>query len=74
MIMNLIVFWILMSLFFGSRAAGRTFGFLFGVMALIWVIGILAGFGLMLLPLIVVIVIFSKVVVPFVVAFLRHFQ
>ena len=36
--------------------------------------GILAGFGLMLLPLIVVIVIFSKVVVPFVVAFLCHFQ
>ena len=72
MIMNLIVFWILMSLFFGSRAAGRAFGFLFGIMALIWVVGILAGFGLM--PLIVVIVIFSKVVVPFVVAFLRHFQ
>ena len=35
-------------------------------MALIWVVGILAGFGLMLLPLIVVIVIFSKVVVPYV--------
>ena len=49
MIMNLIVFWILMSLFFGSRAAGRAFGFLFGIMALIWVVGILAGFGLMLL-------------------------
>ena len=43
-------------------------------MALIWVVGILAGFGLMLLLLIVVIVIFNKVVVPFVVAFLRHFQ
>ena len=43
-------------------------------MALIWVVGSLAGFGLMLLLLIVVIVIFSKVVVPFVVAFLRHFQ
>ena len=74
MIMNLIVFWILMSLFFGSRATGRAFGFLFGIMALIWVVGILAGFGLMLLPLIVVIIIFSKVAVPFVVAFLRHFQ
>ena len=43
-------------------------------MALIWVVGILAGFGLMLFPLIVVVVIFSKVVVPFVVAFLLHFQ
>ena len=43
-------------------------------MALIWVVGILAGFGLMLFPLIVVVVIFSKVVVPFVVAFLRYFQ
>ena len=71
---NLFILWILMSLFFGSRAAGRAFGSLFGFMALIWVIGILAGFGLMLFPLIVVIVIFSKVAVPFVVAFLRHFQ
>ena len=66
MIINLIVFWILMSLFFGSRAAGRAFGFLFGILAFFWVVRLLAGFGLILLPLIVVIVVFSKVVVPFV--------
>ena len=71
---NLIVFWILMSLFFGSRAAGRAFGFLFGILAFFWVVRLLAGFGLILLPLIVVIVVFSKVVVPFVGTFLRHFQ
>ena len=74
MIINLIVFWILMSLFFGSRAAGRAFGFLFGILAFFWVVRLLAGFGLILLPFIVVIVVFSKVVVPFVGAFLRHFQ
>ena len=74
MIINLIVFWILMSLFFGSRAAGRAFGFLFGILAFFWVVRLLAGFGLILLPLIVVIVVFSKVVVPFVGTFLRHFQ
>jgi hypothetical protein len=74
MFMNLFVFWILMSLFFGSRAAGRAFGFLFGIMAFFWVIRLLAGFGLMLLPIILVVVVLSKVVVPFVVTFLRHFQ
>ena len=74
MIMNLIIFWILMSLFLGSRAAGNMIRFLFGILAFFWVIGLLAGFGLMLLPLLIVIVIFSKVVVPFTVAFLRHFQ
>ena len=74
MIMNLIVFWILMSLFFGSRAAGRAFGFLFGILAFFWVVRLLLGFGLILLPLIVVIIVFSKVVVPFVGTFLRHFQ
>ena len=74
MLMNLFVFWILMSLFFGSRAAGRAFGFLFGIMTLFWVIRLLAGFGLMLLPIILVVVVLSKVVVPFVVTFLRHFQ
>ena len=74
MIINLIVFWILMSLFFGSRAAGRAFGFLFGILAFFWVVRLLVGFGLILLPLIVVIVVFSKVVVPFVGTFLRHFQ
>ena len=74
MIINLIVFWILMSLFFGSRAAGRAFGFLFGILAFFWVVRLLAGFGMILLPLIVVIVVFSKVVVPFVGTFLRHFQ
>jgi hypothetical protein len=74
LLMNLFVFWILMSLFFGSRAAGRAFGFLFGIMAFFWVIRLLAGFGLMLLPIILVVVVLSKVVVPFVVTFLRHFQ
>lgn len=74
MLMNLFVFWILSSLFFGSRAAGRAVRYLFGILALFWVIRLLAGFGLMLLPLIAVVLVFSKVIVPFVGTFLRHFQ
>jgi hypothetical protein len=74
MIMNLIVFWILVSLFFGSRAAGRAMRYVFGIIAFFWMIRLLAGFGLFLLPAIVVIFVFSKVVVPFVGTFLRHFQ
>lgn len=74
LLMNLFVFWILMSLFCGSKAAGRMVRFLFGVLAFFWVVRLLAGFGLMLLPLILVIAVFSKVIVPFVTTFLRHFQ
>ena len=74
MIMNLIVFWILVSLFFGSRAAGRAMRYVFGIIAFFWMIRLLAGVGLFLLPVIVVIFVFSKVVVPFVGTFLRHFQ
>lgn len=74
MIMNLIVFWFLASLFFGSRAAGRATRYLFGIIVLFWVVRILAGFGLFLLPVIVVIFVLTKVVVPFVGTFLRHFQ
>ena len=74
MIMNLIVFWLLASLFFGSRAAGRATRFLFGILVLFWMLRLLAGFGLALLPVIVAIFVFSKVVVPFAGTFLRHFQ
>lgn len=74
MLMNLFVFWILSSLFFGSREAGRAVRYLFGILAFFWVIRLLAGFGLMLLPLVVVVFVFSKVIVPFVGTFLRHFQ
>ena len=74
MIMNLIVFWLLATLFFGSRDAGRATRYLFGILVLFWVVRLLAGFGLALLPVILVIFVFGKVVVPFVGTFLRHFQ
>ena len=74
MIMNLIIFWILMSLFCGSRTAGSTVRFLFGIIVFFWVIKLLAGFGLMILPVVLVILVISKVVLPFVTTFLRHFQ
>ena len=74
MIVKLFVFWILMSLFFGSRFAGKTIRVVLGIIAFFWAVRILAGIGIKLLPLILVILVFSKVVVPFVEAFLRHFQ
>jgi hypothetical protein len=74
MLMNLFVFWILMSLFCGSRSAGRAVRYVFGILVFFWVVRLLAGFGLMLLPVILVIAVFSKVIVPFVTTFLRHFQ
>ena len=74
MLMNLFVFWILMSLFCNSRTAGRAVRFLFGILVFFWVCRLLFGFGLMLLPVILVIAVISKVIVPFVTAFLRHFQ
>lgn len=74
MLTRLFVLWILMSLFCGSRAAGRTMRFLFGIIIFFWIVRLLFGFGLALLPLIVVVLVFSKVVVPFVGTFLRHFQ
>ena len=74
MLVNLFVFWILMLLFCGSQAAGRTIRFLFGIIVFFWVLRLLLGFGLILLPLIVVVAIVNKVIVPFVVTFLRHFQ
>ena len=74
MIMNLIVFWFLASLFFGSRAAGRATRLLFGILVLFWIVRLLAGFGMMILPAVLVIFVLTKVVVPFVGTFLRHFQ
>ena len=74
MLMNLFILWILMSLFCGSQAAGRTVRFLLGIVVFFWVVRLLEGFGLALLPVILVIFVFGKVVVPFVGTFLRHFQ
>ena len=74
MLMNLFILWILMSLLCGSRTAGSTVRFLFGIIAFFWVIKLLAGFGLMILPVVLVILVISKVVLPFVTTFLRHFQ
>ena len=74
MLMNLFVLWILMSLFCGSQAAGKTVRFLLGIIVFFWVVRILVCFGLILLPVVLVIFVFSKVVIPFVTTFLRHFQ
>ena len=74
MLMKLFVLWILMSLFCGSRAAGSTIRFFLGIIVFFWVVRLLFGVGLMILPMVLVVLIFSKVVAPFVVTFLRHFQ
>lgn len=74
MFKNLFIIWLLTSIFFGTRSAGKTVSVLFGIMAALWAVRIILGFGISLLPLIIVVVIFSKVIVPFVTTFLRHFQ
>lgn len=74
MLMNLFVFWILASMFFGTRQAGRAFSVIFGIFAFIWIAKLLLIFGVSLLPLILLVLVVSKVVVPFVVTFLHHFQ
>ncbi len=74
MFKNLFIIWLLTSIFFGTRSAGKTVSVLFGIMAALWAVRIIIGFGISLLPLIIVVVIFSKVIVPFVTTFLRHFQ
>ena len=74
MLMNLFIFWIFASMFFGSREAGRAVSRIFGVLVFFWIVRILLGFGWGLLPYILLILLFSKVIVPFVGTFLRHFQ
>ncbi len=74
MLMNLFIFWILASMFFGSREAGHAVSVIFGVLAFFWIVKLLLGFGTALLPFILLAFLLSKVVVPFVVTFLRHFQ
>ena len=55
MLVKLFVLWVLMSLFCGSRAAGSTVRFLFGITVFFWVMRIIAGFGLILLPVVLLV-------------------
>lgn len=74
MLMNLFIIWLLASMFLGSREAGRAFSAIFGILAFFWIARLILVFGISLLPLILLVLVISKVVVPFVVTFLRHFQ
>ena len=65
MLMNLIVFWILSSIFFGSRETNYIVSRLFGVLAFFWIFRLIIGFGFGLLPLIFLILLISKVIMPF---------
>ena len=44
MLMNLFVFWILASMFFGTRQAGRAFSVIFGIFAFVWIAKLLLIF------------------------------
>lgn len=73
MFMNLLVVWLLISVFVGSREANRFARTVFGILAVVWIIKVLVGFGLGLLPLILLIAVFSRVVVPFLKGFFSRF-
>ena len=62
MLMNLIVFWILSSMFFGSRETNYMVSRLFGILVFFWIFRLILGFGFGLLPLILLV---SKVIMPF---------
>ena len=65
MLMNLIVFWILSSIFFVSCETNYIVSRLFGVLAFFWIFRLIIGFGFGLLPLIFLILLISKVIMPF---------
>ena len=65
MLVNLFVFWILVSVFFGGREANRAIGKIFGFLAFFWAMGLILRIGFGLLPVIILVAIFSKVIVPF---------
>ena len=74
MLMNVILIWVLFSLFFGSREAGKVFRGIIGFFVVMWVIRMVLGFGFTLLPVILVIAVVSKVVVPFMSGFIDSFR
>ena len=74
MLMNVFVFWILMSVFAGRREADRVFGAIFAMFVCIWAIRMIVGMSIGLLPLIVLAVLFSRVIRPFVKGFLSSFR
>ena len=71
MLGNIILIWILISVFVGKREANRMFRMLLGLFIGIWVFCLAAGFGFALLPLILLIWLFSEVVIPFAQGFLH---
>ena len=71
MLGNILLIWILVSVFVGKREANRMFRMLLGLFIGFWVFRMVAGFGFALLPLIGLIWLGSEVVIPFVKGFLH---
>ncbi len=74
MLKNIIIVWLLIAIFVGTRQANKFFHVAFGFIALGWVIKMIVGFGIKLLPLIIVIAIVTNVVWPFIKGFLDGFK
>ena len=65
MLMNIFVIWILISVFSGNREAGRTLRTVFGVIAGLWALRWILCFGIGLLPVILLVLLFTNVAAPF---------
>lgn len=65
MLMKLLVFWILISIFWGSREANRILSGVIGIFAALWAVGLIIRIGIGLLPLILLAVVLGKILIPF---------
>ena len=71
MLGNILLIWILISVFVGKREANHMFRVLLGLFIGIWVFRLAVRFGFALLPLILLLWLFSEVVIPFAKGFLH---
>ena len=74
MLMNLFVVWLLISVFAGSRAAGKFVRGIFGVLAFFWIFKVIFFFGFGMLPFIIIAVLLSNTLIPFVRGFVESFR
>ncbi len=74
MLVNLFVIWFLISVFVGSREANQMFRTVIGFFVAVWAVKMIIGFGIGLLPVILLIALFTHVVLPFVKGFMSSFQ
>ena len=74
MLMNLFIIWVLISVFVGSKEANEFFRGMIGLLVGLWALRVIVRFGIRCLPMIIVIALFSRIVIPFVKGFLSSWD